>query len=51
MHAVLHRIEWRSTGGLLKEETMKERKVFLKPAVMGLDLGDGSERAARGQSM
>lgn len=22
---------------------MKERKVFLKPAVMGLDLGDGSE--------
>ncbi len=30
---------------------MKERKVFLKPAVMGLDLGDGSERAARGQSM
>lgn len=45
MHAVLHRIEWRSTGGLLKEETMKERKVFLKPAVMGLDLGDGSERA------
>lgn len=46
VHAVLHRIEWRSTGGLLKEET-RRGKYFWSPQWWDWIW----EMAARGQSM